>query len=89
MTAAHPDPHPHTEAHPDPYAVLGLPRDPDLTDQDVHRAYRIRLRAAHPDRGGTPDRAAQIAAAYTALRSAVRRADVLQTLTPGLQLTSR
>ena len=36
----------------DAFAVLGLPRRPDLTDEDVRRAYRKRMRAVHPDAGG-------------------------------------
>ncbi len=37
----------------DAFRVLGLPYSPDLTDQDVRRAYLLRLRAAHPTTAAT------------------------------------
>jgi curved DNA-binding protein CbpA len=61
----------------DAFAVLGLPRRIDLTDEDVRRAYRARMRALHPDAGGDADAAAAVTAAYDALRSAVRRGELL------------
>lgn len=66
----------------DPFAVLGLPPDPDLTDEEVHHAWRSRLAAAHPDRGGSPEQATHISIAYQALRSGVRRAEALEALPP-------
>ncbi len=60
--------------------MLGLPRSPDLTDEDVRRAYRLRLRAVHPDNGGDT-RAAAVTAAYDALRSGVRRGELLAAVT--------
>ncbi len=68
----------------DAFAVLGLPYDPDLTDEHVHDAYRLRLRAVHPDSGGDEVRAAAVTAAYTALRSGVRRADLLGAVSLGV-----
>jgi hypothetical protein len=61
----------------DAFAVLGLPLDPDLTDADVRFAYRARMRAVHPDAGGDTQAAAAVTAAYDALRSGVRRGDLL------------
>jgi hypothetical protein len=61
----------------DAFAVLGLPYSPDLTDEDVRRAYRARLRVVHPDAGGDTDAAAAVTAAHEALRSGVRRGELL------------
>lgn len=61
----------------DAFAVLGLPYSPDLTDDDVRRAYRARMRAVHPDAGGDTSAAAAVTAAYEALRSGVRRGELL------------
>jgi curved DNA-binding protein CbpA len=61
----------------DAFAVLGLPYRIDLTDEDVRRAYRARMRAVHPDAGGDTYAAAAVTAAYDALRSGVRRGDLL------------
>jgi hypothetical protein len=65
----------------DAFAVLGLPYSPDLTDAEVHAAYLLRLRAAHPDNGGDAGAAAAVTAAYDALRSGVRRGDLLSAVT--------
>jgi hypothetical protein len=61
----------------DAFAVLGLPYSPELTDDDVRRAYKTRLRAAHPDVGGDTGAAAAVTAAREALRSGVRRGELL------------
>jgi hypothetical protein len=61
----------------DAFAVLGLPYSPDLTDEDVRRAWRARMRAVHPDAGGDNAAAAAVTAAYEALRSGVRRGELL------------
>jgi hypothetical protein len=61
----------------DAFRVLGLPYSPDLDDEDVRRAYVHRLKAVHPDNGGDPKAAAAITAAYDALRSGVRRGELL------------
>jgi hypothetical protein len=61
----------------DAFTVLGLPYSPDLTDRDVRAAYLLRMRAAHPDNGGDADAAKAVQAAYEALRSGVRRGEVL------------
>jgi curved DNA-binding protein CbpA len=65
----------------DAFRVLGLPYSPDLTDEDVRRAYLLRLKAVHPDRGGDTQAAAAVTAAYEALRSGVRRGELLAAAT--------
>jgi hypothetical protein len=69
----------------DPFAILGLdPRD-DLTDADVHRAWRRVATATHPDRPGGGDIARYTAAsaAYTALRTAWGRGEARADLAEG------
>jgi curved DNA-binding protein CbpA len=65
-----------------PFAVLGLEARADLTDDEVHAAWRRVASASHPDRedGGDPERFAQAAAAYTALRTRFGRGEVLADL---------
>jgi hypothetical protein len=65
----------------DAFGVLGLPYSPDLTDAEVHAAYLLRLRATHPDHGGDTGAASAVTAAYDALRSGVRRGDLLSAVT--------
>ncbi len=65
----------------DAFGVLGLPYSPDLTDEEVRAAYLLRLRAAHPDNGGDAGAAAAVTAAYDALRSGVRRWELLTAVT--------
>jgi curved DNA-binding protein CbpA len=66
----------------DAFAVLGLQVRADLTDDEVHAAWRRVASASHPDRedGGDPDRFAQAAAAYTALRTRFGRGEALADL---------
>jgi curved DNA-binding protein CbpA len=66
----------------DPFGVLGLERRVDLTDDEVHAAWRRAAAATHPDRedGGDPLRFAEAAAAYTALRTRFARGEVLADL---------
>jgi hypothetical protein len=66
----------------DPFGVLGLERRVDLTDDEVHAAWRRAAAATHPDRedGGDPLRFAEAAAAYTALRTQFARGEVLADL---------
>jgi len=66
----------------DPFWVLGLEPRPDLTDDDVHAAWRRAASATHPDRedGGDPRRFADTAAAYTALRTRFGRGEALADL---------
>jgi hypothetical protein len=63
----------------DPFWVLGLEPRPDLTDDEVHAAWRRTASATHPDRedGGDPERFADAAAAYTALRTRFGRGEAL------------
>ncbi len=67
---------------PDPFAVLGLPAQPGLTDDEVRSAWRRIATATHPDRadGGDPARFAVAAAAYTTLRTPFGRAEALADL---------
>ncbi len=62
---------------PDPFAALGLTATPELTDDDVRAAWRRVATATHPDRsdGGDPQRFADAAAAYTALRTRFGRGE--------------
>ena len=64
----------------DAFTVLGLAYSPDLTDEEVRSPYLLRLRAVHPDSGGDAD-AAAVTAAYDALRSGVRRGELLAAVT--------
>ncbi len=45
-----------TATGPDPYDVLGV--SPDASIDEIRLAYRRRMRALHPDRGGGDDAAA-------------------------------
>jgi len=69
----------------DPFRVLGLEPRPDLADDEVHAAWRRTASATHPDRedGGDPERFAEAAAAYTALRTRFGRGEVLADLAAG------
>jgi hypothetical protein len=69
----------------DPFAALGLQPRPDLTDDEVHAAWRRVASATHPDRedGGDPARFAQAAAAYTTLRTRFGRGEILADRTAG------
>jgi curved DNA-binding protein CbpA len=69
----------------DPFAVLGLPRQAELSDDDVRSAWRRMAAATHPDRadGGDPAGFAVAAAAYTTLRTPFGRGEALADLTPG------
>jgi curved DNA-binding protein CbpA len=66
----------------DPFAVLGLDKSPDVSDEDVRIAWRRAASETHPDRedGGHPARFAAAAAAYTALRTRFARGEVLADL---------
>lgn len=65
-----------------PFAALGLEPRADLTDDEVHAAWRRTASATHPDRedGGDPERFAGAAAAYTALRTRFGRGEALADL---------
>jgi hypothetical protein len=62
---------------PDPFAILGLDPQAELTDTDVHRAWRRVATATHPDRpdGGDIARYTAASTAYTALRTAWGRGE--------------
>ena len=66
----------------DPFGVLGLPRRPGLSDDDVRAAWRRIAAATHPDRddGGDPVRYGAAAAAYATLRTAYGRGEALADL---------
>lgn len=53
------------------YERLGV--DPDATADDVKRAYRSKARENHPDKGGSAEAFAPIAAAYETLSNPQRR----------------
>jgi hypothetical protein len=65
-----------------PFDVLGLPASAELSDDDVRAAWRRAAAATHPDRGdgGDPAVFADAAAAYTLLRTAAGRSEVLADL---------
>jgi len=69
----------------DPFRALGLEPRPGLTDDEVRTAWRRTASATHPDRedGGDPQRFADAAAAYTALRTRFGRGEVLADLGAG------
>jgi hypothetical protein len=62
---------------PDPFTILGLPPDPNLTDEEVRAAWRQIAAATHPDRadGSDPARYAAASAAYAMLRAPWPRAE--------------
>jgi curved DNA-binding protein CbpA len=70
------------QAGADPFRGLGLEPRPDLTDDEVHAAWRRIASATHPDRedGGDPERFADAAAAYTVLRTRSGRGEALADL---------
>jgi hypothetical protein len=59
----------------DPFTALGLPAQPELSDDEVRAAWRRVAAATHPDRddGGDPAAFAAAAAAYTELRTLTGR----------------
>jgi hypothetical protein len=65
-----------------PFDVLGLTPVSGLSDDDIRAAWRRIAAATHPDRadGGNPETYAEAAAAYTALRTAAARSEVLAEL---------
>lgn len=65
-----------------PFDVLGLTASERLSDDDIRVAWRRIAAATHPDRadGGDPEAFARAAAAYTALRTAAARGEVLAEL---------
>ena len=76
----------------DPFAVLGLPAQPEIGDDEVRAAWRRIAAATHPDRadGGDPARFAAAAAAYTTLRTRSGRGEAFADLAaprprPGVQ----
>jgi curved DNA-binding protein CbpA len=66
----------------DPFRALGLPANPELSDDDVRAAWRRVAAATHPDRddGGDPARFGAAAAAYVVLRTAYGRGEALADL---------
>src|SRR5450755_3598792 len=60
-----------------PFTVLGLPTDPDLTNEQVRAAWRAIAAATHPDRpdGGNVQRYTAVANAYAQLRTAWGRSE--------------
>jgi len=66
-----------------PFTVLGLPTDPDLSDEQVRAAWRAIAAATHPDRpdGGNAPRYTAAANAYAQLRTAWGRSEAYADLT--------
>ena len=66
-----------------PFTALGLPADPDLTDEQVRAAWRSIAAATHPDRpdGGDVGRYTAAATAYAQLRTAWGRSEAYADLT--------
>ena len=60
-----------------PFTVLGLPTDPDVSDEQVRAAWRAIAAATHPDRpdGGDVQRYTAAANAYAQLRTAWGRSE--------------
>jgi hypothetical protein len=69
-----------------PFTVLGLPTDPDVTDEQVRAAWRAIAAATHPDRpdGGNVPRYTAAANAYAQLRTAWGRSEASADLTADL-----
>ena len=70
---------------PNPFQALGLPERPDLTDEQVHAAWRNIAAATHPDRpdGGDLARYTAASAAYAELRSPWGRSEAYADLASG------
>jgi hypothetical protein len=68
---------------PNPFEALGLPVDPDLTDEQVRAAWRTIAAATHPDRpdGGDLARYTAASAAYADLRTPWSRSEAYADLT--------
>src|ERR1700761_2812810 len=47
--------------------LLGLPRDGRLTENEIHRAYKLLAKRVHPDAGGTEDAFLKLTAAQEML----------------------
>jgi curved DNA-binding protein CbpA len=75
----------------DPFAALGLPALAELTDDDVHAAWRRIAAATHPDRedGGDPARFGAAAAAYVLLKTPFGRGEALADLAAGAAANRR
>lgn len=50
--------------------LLGLPLDGRLSGRDIHRAYKLRAKRAHPDAGGSAEAFLRISTAHEALMRA-------------------
>lgn len=70
------------EVFEDPYKVLDLDRG--CTLEDTVRAYRTKMRHAHPDKGGSTEFALKVAAAFEMLGDPVRRYEVNCMLADGM-----
>ncbi|MGO1851797.1 MAG: J domain-containing protein [Microbacteriaceae bacterium] len=61
------------DAPNDHYATLGV--EEQATEQEIRKAFSRRMREVHPDRGGDPEQAAAVNAAFEVLGSAETRAE--------------
>lgn len=50
-----------------PFDILGI--EPDADDEEVIRAYRERVKEAHPDHGGTPSEFRKVRTAYERIKA--------------------
>ena len=73
-----------------PFDALALPTDPDLTDDQVHAAWRAIAAATHPDRpdGGDLTRYTAASAAYAELSTAWGRTEAYADLIEHLHDTT-
>ena len=73
-----------------PFTVLGLPTDPDVSDEQVRATWRAIAAATHPDRpdGGNVSRYTAAANAYAHLRTAWGRSEAYADLTADLPGTA-
>lgn len=69
----------------DCFEVLDIPGHAALSEEELHQAYAIKSRAAHPDHGGNETEAAQVNAAYETLRAPEKRLRHLLELSAGEQ----
>ena len=68
----------------DPFALLGLPKRPLISDEEIGTAYRKLAATLHPDQaGGDEVRFKELAAAAAILRDPARRLRALIDLPPG------
>lgn len=74
----------------DPFQILGLPRRPLLSEEEIGQAYRRLAGELHPDQvGGDASRFKELGEAAAILRDPARRLRSLADVTRGSQLPSK